>query len=362
MKQASLKTSYVFAEFQIKLFTYIISFKMSELKYNYVFFNTPDNNTIKRNPDGYFTICTVDLESNDNVVLVSYPLDYSSRFVRILYALHNAKRINQKVDLPLKSLWYPYYFKNTFKTRKPICFIILNPYLSVDYLFYLKRKYKDCKIVLLHRDLRIVTERSNPDFKDNPVFDLTMTINQNEADKYGWVYFSEFESKIDVPKADAYPLSDIFFAGKVKDRLPKLLTAYEILSKAGLKCHYYLTGVPAEQRIDLPGIEYAEANMSYKEMLYHTVNTRCVLEFNQTGATGYTSRFLEAVIFGKKLITDNPAILESPFYAHNRIQFVKEAKDINPSFVTEGNDDVDYHYCGEFSPLRLIEQIDKLLV
>ena len=160
--------------------------------------------------------------------------------------------------------------------------------------------------------------------------------------------------------ADNYPLSDVFFAGYVKDRLPNLLKAYDIFTNSGLIVHYYLTGVKPEDRVDLPGVEYAEKPIPYYDMLYRTVNSRCVLEFMQKGAVGNTSRFLEAVMFNKKLITNNLSIKDSKFYDPRFIQVVDNASEIDPGFIVN-NQNVDYRYNGEFSPIHLIEQIDNEL-
>jgi hypothetical protein len=174
------------------------------------------------------------------------------------------------------------------------------------------------------------------------------------------IQFDEFESKIDIPRDNNYPLSDIFFAGFVKDRMPILMDIYHRLTDAGLKVKYYLTGVPQSERKEHVGITYGDHPITYYEMLYQTVNSRCVLEINQEGASGYTSRFLEAVMYNKKLITNNSDIIKSKFYSPNYIQVIKQADQIDASFI-RSNESVDYHYNQEFSPVHLIEKIDKEL-
>ena len=196
---------------------------------------------------------------------------------------------------------------------------------------------------------------------DWPFFDLEMTFDANEAKEYGMYQFDEFESKIEVPHAEDYPRSDVFFAGYVKNRLPNLMKAYKIFTAAGLKVEYYLTGVKLEERDPHPGIVYADKPIPYYEMLYRTVNSRCVLEFMQDGAVGNTSRFLEAVMYNKKLITNNSSIKKSKFYNPEYIQVVNDASEISPFFIRE-NSKIDYQYNGEFSPLHLIAQIDKELL
>ena len=196
---------------------------------------------------------------------------------------------------------------------------------------------------------------------DNPLLDLEMTYDKGESKQYGYPWFSEYESRIDIPVSEI-PESDVFFAGRVKDRLPKIMEAYEVFSAAGMKTFFYLTGVPEKDRKPYEGIVYSDHNMSYKEMLTHTVNTRCVLEINQGNSDGYTSRFLESVIYGKRLVTNNQSIKESPFYKSGHIQVVNEISEINTDVIKKGNGFVDYQYNGEFSPFRMIDRVDEELI
>ncbi|MBO4897229.1 MAG: hypothetical protein J5590_02895 [Clostridia bacterium] len=328
-----------------------------KFKYNYVFFNTADRNIRKRNPNGYNTICAKDLENMENVNLVSYPLDWAPQIIRWLFYF------TVKFNLPIKRLWYPFYFKNRFKDKKPLCFIASGTYLSPGYLRYLRRKYKDAKFIKIHRDLISLWEKRHPEFTNEvmeELFDIVMTYDEYEARKYFLPSFSEYESKIEVKKAENYPLCDVFFAGAAKNRLPILMDVYKRLTDAGLSVNYYLTGVPPKDRKPYPGIEYAQRNMPYSEMLYKTVNAKCVLEVNQENSVGYTSRFLEAVMYNKKLITNNLYIKNSKFYDEKLIKCFEKAEEIDTDFVKE-NTEINYNYKDEFSPVHLIEQIDKLL-
>ena len=141
-------------------------------EYNYVFFDIADDNMLRRNPDGYYAICTEDLQKLENVLLVSYPLDYASPLIRFLFGLHHTNHINKYVNLPLKSLWFPYYFKPHFAVERPLCFVVSGTYLSVDYLRYLKKKYPDAKFVKIHRDLVELWKKRYPWYTDEVVKEI----------------------------------------------------------------------------------------------------------------------------------------------------------------------------------------------
>lgn len=329
-----------------------------EYFYNYVVLNSISCLNKLPEKDSYIDICVRDLYGKEGIQVVNLPLPNSSSWVRTIYAAHNSERINKYVNLPLKSLWYKYHFKDNFSNNKPLCFVCLETRLPIDYLKFLKKEYPDCKIVALHRDFLHLTSGLHL----NPIFDMEMTYDEGEGKKYKIPCFSEFESKIEIKREKEFE-SDVFFAGRAKDRLPALMDAYKRLTDAGLKVYYFLTTVPEYQQVQLPGIEYATRYMSYKEMLYHTVNTRCVLEIVQGGGQiGYTSRFLESVIYGKRLITNCESVRHSKFYTQDNIQIVNDLKDIDVSFIKKDCRQVSYNYNNEFSPLRVIERIEEELM
>lgn len=328
-------------------------------KYNYVLFNTPDNK-LKIDNDGYYTICAKELDNTEQTRLVTCPLDTKPYWLRLLFTIHNSEKIARYVNLPLKKLWYPLYFKNDFKKKRPICFLILSRSLPLEYLRYLKKKYPDCKLVHLHRDFIEVGRKMRPDLHFNPIFDLEMTYDEGEAKEFNIPHFDEYESVIDVKVENEFE-SDVFFAGKAKDRLPLLLKAYDQFYNAGLKVFFYLTHVPEEQQEKRPGIVYANSFMSYKDMLYHSVNSRCMLEITQSNQQGYTSRFLEAVIYGKKMITSSSYVKVSKFYDDSNIQVVEDMANINIEFIKLGSGFVDYNYHNEFSPFSMIDRVEEEL-
>ena len=332
----------------------------SQLHYNYVYFNNCTSGKIDENE--YNTICLKDLSTMKNVVVIPFPLYDKPTRIRRLYNQHNSAKLNKAIRLPFKGIWFSSIFKNKFDSNKPICFVAASTNLPIDYFKYLKKRYPDCKVVKIHRDLLKVSHQ-HPDYSEkrmNEVFDLRLSYDKTEAEQYGLVYFDEIESKIDIPIDKNYPLCDVFFAGKAKDRMPKILEAYDVLTSAGLSCFFYITHVSESERVDLPGIKYSDSFMPYNEMLYYSVNAKCMLDINQTGAVGYTSRFLEAVIYNKLLIADNQSIRESKYYNPKFIQLVDTMDQIDTDFIKQDTI-VDYEYEGEFSPIHLIEQIDNEL-
>ena len=331
------------------------------MNYNYVYFNTNylDNGRIDKNE--YNSICVRDLNKLTAVQVVPAPLDYAPRFIRRLY--NWTILISKKTNKKIYRVWFRFLYRSKFSNDKPLCFIISSYNLPLDYFVYLRKSHKDCKIIKIYRDLVSAVSRVNNEYSAesaSKVFDLCMTYDDGDALKYNFLQFDEIESKIQLIPDKSYPWSDVFFAGKVKDRFEKILKAYDIFEKIGLKCDFYLTGVEPNKRIERKGIVYANRQMPYIEMLKKSINTRCMFDVNQGKAQGYTSRFLEAVMYNKKLITDNQRVKSSKFYNPNFIQVVDQVNDINPYFVTNETV-VNYQYNNEFSPIFLVNQIEDYL-
>jgi hypothetical protein len=193
------------------------------------------------------------------------------------------------------------------------------------------------------------------------LFDFQFSYDIGDSRKYNMIHFDEIESKTEITLSRDYPLFDVFFAGAAKDRLPFLIKIYDYLEKNGIAPFFYITNVNKEDQIVRTGITYSELNMKYSEMLYKTVNARVVLEVNQGCVDGFTSRFLEAVLYNKKLLTNNVAVKNNEYFNEEYINIFSNPEDINVDFILQDKE-VDYHYKNEFSPVHLINLIDKTLI
>lgn len=330
------------------------------MKYNYVIFNSVCTDVSYNREEDYYVICLRDLENRDDVIINHVPLQEQPKFLRRLYNIHHSRWLYNKYwKFPFRNIWHPIIFKNRFKDDKPICFICLR-YPSISYLRYLKRKYPNCRIIKMSRDVIKIQEKRYADYSKANVFDIWMSFDEYDCKKYGFPHFDEFESKIDIPIEKEYPIADVFFAGKAKDRLERLIKIYDKLERAGLTCQFFITEAKEEEKVERKGIFYSSSPMTYVQMLTYSINSRCILEISQENAIGYTSRFLEAVMYNKLLITDNKYISTTKFYNCDYIQIIKTEDDIDVRFL-KGSEMVDYHYSNEFSPVNRLNLIEKLL-
>ena len=100
-------------------------------------------------------------------------------------------------------------------------------------------------------------------------------------------------------------------------------------------------------------------NLSYTEYLNKTLRARCIIDIVQIGQTGLTLRPLEALIYKRKLLTNNPTVLLEEFYHPDNVLFISEAtesKEIQ-QFMNTPNMTVDEKAIESSSVTRLLDSI-----
>lgn len=341
--------------------TIIKYFNNMDFKYNYVVFNYPDTKGLRMdNPDGYYAICLEDLKQDKNVIVVNYPLEGKKILLKLLYRLFasfKSRTKNSKLACSLIKVIYPLYYPNLVQNNKKFCFVFISDIWDIGFMRYLKKKYPSCIIIMALRDL-VKTKWFYNELNESGLVDHWMSYDEGDCKKFNMTYFSEFESKINVADNSSVESSDVFFTGRAKQRLPKLIECYDHLTSLGQKCLFIILDAPEDQKVEREGIIYTNSYMTYRRMLEYSIRSKCLLDINQEGATGYTSRFLEAIIYNKLLLTNSIGVSKHPLYDERFIQEFKSITEVKPSFF-EDKGEVKYNYNNEFSPIHFIEIIDK---
>lgn len=329
-----------------------------DLKYNYVFLGGDTD---------YTKIAYGDIHTVSWAKHLYHRIDSRNVFLNKLYQLHTSPKTNRFFKIPGQGIWNKMMFRGSFEDDKPICFAF-NPWsrwLRKETLSYLRKNYPGCRIAVIFQDLIAMTFGLYPEFMYPEGLealleqvDIALTFDHADAKKYGMHYYPLVYSHCDIPDDPGVPESDVYFVGKAKDRLPQILAAYEKLRDAGLKCDFYITGVAPENQKYADQIHYC-GQMPYMENLKHIKKTKCLLEIMQGGGHGYTLRVCEAIMYDKKMITDNPEIANAPFYRPELISVFDGVENIDPAFVKAEPAVADYGWKQALSPLRLLEYIDE---
>lgn len=153
------------------------------------------------------------------------------------------------------------------------------------------------------------------------------TFDEMDSKKYGIKYKDQvcYDLKKVLPINKTELKTDLYFCGVDKGRYKTLINLYKRLSSQGIKCDFNI--VPDKHSKNITH-EVKSEEIKLVENLSRINSTKCILEIMKKGQRGLTLRSLEAMIMGKKLITNNKHIMTMPFYSSQNILIIDNNTDI----------------------------------
>jgi hypothetical protein len=246
--------------------------------------------------------------------------------------------------------------------RKDICFVIFDSNAHARdkiFLEYIRNKYK-AKLVLYVMNPTSAIELDQ-ELCSN-FYDSVFTVSANDADYYGWHACNHIYAKIPGAEAseDNGHDADVFFIGRAKNRLQKILHTYEFLASYNIKCDFHIVEVDEKEKCHADNINYNKW-LPYKEVIRRMRRSRCVLEILQKPGEGPTLRTTEAIVYNKKIITNDLEATSNPFYDDRFVHIFDDPENINLSFIKE---DIEphYNYRGEYSANDFLKHVEKILL
>lgn len=182
-------------------------------------------------------------------------------------------------------------------------------------------------------------------------FDLILTFDPRDAAQYGWKYVNTLYSQF--PVEQAAHLSDLFYIGAVKDRFPSCMELLEQAKQQGADFCLKLLGTNAQQQEQLPHEAVLSEPLPYPKTLSWLSGTNCILDMTQPGQTGITLRYYEAVVYQKKLLTNNPHIVHLPGYDPETMRIYQDITQLDWDWIREKPTNKT-PYNGQFSPIHLL--------
>lgn len=290
---------------------------------------------------------------------ITFPFLIDSLFYRhILFS---------KIRLPFKKIWtrlYVWYLnryvKSIAKIEDRLCFILLaggknNILLKYGLVELIRDKYKQSKIVFFINDLVSKTKQPIKLIKEKA--DLVISFDPGDAKKYNILNHVIPYSDYEFEKQES--IFDIAFVGAAKDRLHDLLRIHKYLMSNGVKSYFHIINVPQEEQVDIEGVVYS-GFISYKENLSILSKSKCIIEIVQKGGTGNTIRVGEAIIMGKKLLTNNPNILTNGVYDSSNMSIFTKCEDIDIEFI-KNKEEVRSSLKEKIYPINLLYFIESKL-
>ena len=83
-----------------------------------------------------------------------------------------------------------------------------------------------------------------------------------------------------------------------------------------------------------------------------------MVEVLADGQSSSSFRYYEAVVYNKKLLTNNSNVKDMPFYDPKYIQYFDDTYSIDYDWIKDNSYGVDFKYNNEFSILRLFDKLE----
>lgn len=309
----------------------------------------------------------LDLQGMEHVRLIDRVID--NKCIRFLYYRCNRVTDGFRKCHFLKKLFYSWFtvLRMHYDDSDENYILFLNSgfcrELDITVVERLKKKNKNLKMVLYIVD-PMVGFCAPEHMEIIRKMDLVYSVNKADCEKYGFryyplVYSKEPEEKtggsIAIPKEQG---TDLYYLGSGADRTEVLLQIYQKCRQEGIKTDFHV--LDRELRQAERAITFHKSAISYSENIELLRCSNCILEIMHEGFDNPTQRYAEAVVYNKKLLTNNRKIVTFDFYDPKYMQVFQAVDEIDTDFI-QSKEDVDYGYKEEFSPVFLIREIASVL-
>ena len=240
-----------------------------------------------------------------------------------------------------------------------------NPYICGNLQRY-QKKWPSIKYILYYLDIVGCGPSRNADFlRKKGIFDLIYSIDAKDCERYGLLHtYTVYPSNTFSNKSrDLY---DLYFAGVSKNRsgIIKELVENNSINNADsrIKIDLICGGDSEilqgyEDRINL----YPKNNyLDYNYILEEELSSNVILDIVQPGQKALSLRPYEAVVYNKKLLTNNKSIFSFPYYNEKYMKYFEDTSGISWEWINR-RETVDYGYKGDFSLNTFLDDIDRRL-
>lgn len=199
--------------------------------------------------------------------------------------------------------------------------------------------------------------------RERSVFDAVYTFDQADAQKYNIIFWRTPYSSVPELRC-VQPKMDVYFTGTTAGRGKTIHAVFQSGVEHGADVEMDLIPTLPDDDTDFSQSTekyrlhpYSDI-VPYRTVLEKTLEARCILDVVRPNQTGLSLRAYEAVVYNRKLLTNNPSILTFPFYDPRYMRCFETVADIDWDWVKEDTP-VDYHYSGEFSPINLLKDAQE---
>lgn len=314
-----------------------------------------------------------DLSDNADVeMIVAQQKMPRTRLLKTIKRLHVSWTINKHIPLPFKSIWYKNIVINVPQSQK-CCVIVVDGALKMLKKGYLnslfrKKNVRGVLVLVNSMDAQSIAILETKKMIPKVNWDDIYTFDIEDSKKYqykslGCCYYSMHDAEEIKKIYSEVSKSDVYFTGTIKGgREELIMSVFEKLNRAGVDCNFniMITGTRRLKKNLYSDIirYYSGGWIPYEEVLANVINSDVILEVLQEGQSGPSLRYYEAVCYNKKLLTNNPNIVNFPYYDERFMRIFNSTDDIDIQWI-KNKQSVDYKYTGDFSPIRLLDTVIK---
>ena len=275
-----------------------------------------------------------------------------------LYKLHHARSLNRRRPAPFRYVWessrMEALLRRTSEAHRDLCLIFNNfslPYFEPSQIKAWQRRY-GVKLVLCFIDrLSSYFAAEARMYADNIRFDAIYSYYKKDAQSAGYDYFDCYYSKQELPESGEKAAA--YFWGSDTGRRPMVEDIYKRLNELGISSRMGICYAQGEEP-RLEGITYDKPK-DYARIMKDIASADVLLDII-AGEGGVSLRYYEAVVYGRKLVSNNPEIKNMRYYDPESMLLIKKAQDIDPGFFEK--DIAIKPYDGGFSPSCWVNELD----
>jgi len=187
-------------------------------------------------------------------------------------------------------------------------------------------------------------------------FDIVTTFDEQDAAQYSMLHFTDPYAKRNVIPDDNIQKCDVFFIGADKGRGKLLNEIQKLFLNNNINSNLRVVGLPSE--LEMEGLYCQKEYMCYEQTIKNVLNSNCLLEVLCEGQHSSSLRYYEAVVYNKKLLTNNANIVNMSYYNPDYIKVFQKVSDIDVNWIKDDRD-VNYNYNGDFSITHFFDMIKE---
>lgn len=303
----------------------------------------------------------LDLFQNHSVIKITEVYE-DTGFKRLFLNLLYKNKINSLLKGRFEPVLKPHFSLEASLQRHKDArnvVIFLNPCMqkvySADNLQRIKQSVPNTRFVLLFVDMLSQYQAEKAyEISKSGVFDLIYTFDHADAEQSNLLFwYTPYSKSCEKPDTTS---NSVYFCGNIKCRGAFLNRIATTLKEKGIPYTFDVFCEKEEDEYLFP-IQHT-GFLPYQEMLQKALLHNCILDVVQDGQAGLSLRIMEAIVYDRVLITNNPNILNHPLYNPMYMHYILDPAEIRPEWISAK---AQYHYAGEMSPLHFIKNIHQRL-